>query len=64
VFQLEEAISVFSSKGHRILIFGRQHMKSWEVYERHNSNATSWFFTQNALVLSVFVFVPCKIITV
>ena len=55
VFQLQEAISVFSRMGHRVLVFGRQHVKTWEVYKHRSSPHTGWFFTQNLLVILVFV---------
>ena len=51
VFQLEQAISSFVFKGHRVLVFGRQHMKSWDVYRRSASAHTGWFFTHNVSVL-------------
>jgi len=55
VFQLQQAISFFVHKGHRVLVFGRQHMKSWDVYKQHESAHVGWFFTQNVSVLHIFV---------
>ena len=53
VFQLQDAISVFSRQGHHILVFGRRHMMKWEVFRDHNPDITSWFFTSNVLVTRV-----------
>ena len=51
VLKLQQAISVFTHNGHRVLVFGRQHMKRWEVYKQCLSGDAGWFFTQNVLVL-------------
>ena len=55
MFQLEQAISAFVQKGHRILVCGRQHMRSWKAYKDNRNAHTSWFFTQNVLVLHLCV---------
>jgi len=55
VCQLEQAILTFCRKGHRVLVFGRQHMKSWDVYKQQRiRDSADWFFTQN-----VSVFLTC-----
>jgi len=55
MFQLEQAITRFVHNGHRVLVFGRRHLKSLEVYKHSDSAHTGWFFTQNVLVCHISV---------
>jgi len=60
MFQLQETISQFVDKGHRVLVFGRKHMKSWDVYKQSSTDCTGWFFTDNVLVLLVNISVEMR----
>lgn len=55
MFQLQQAISSFVYKGHRVLVFGRHHMKSWEAYKHSDHAHTGWFFTHNVLVFNAHI---------
>jgi len=59
LFQLQQAIARFVHYGHRVLVFGRRHLKNLEVYKHSGSAHTGWFFTQNVLVMlhTCFLFV-------
>ena len=49
VFQLLKAIKYFHDLDQRILIIGREHMRSWNSA---NYKGVSWFYTSNMWVLS------------